>query len=222
MADALLVRNEGMEPVEFELGVAVETDFADILTVKERDFALGHPETRAARRPRGPERDADRPPDRARARLRGAERTQTSCPRPCASFEDGVAGSRLARAGGDLAAPPRRRPAPEGRVPAPPVVEVRFGTELEHVRESLAAWQMQAAAGPGRLAQRRGDDRAAPSPTSPRSGCGRAARWAASRRRDAVVHDCLRPRHDHHVPPDPHARPGARRGALEALAALQA
>ena len=43
MTDTFLVRNEGMETVAFRLSIVVEADFADILTVKERDFTLGAP-----------------------------------------------------------------------------------------------------------------------------------------------------------------------------------
>src|ERR1044072_4918282 len=46
MQDRIVVRNEGMEPLSFELALELGTDFADILSVKEHDFALGDP-TRA-------------------------------------------------------------------------------------------------------------------------------------------------------------------------------
>src|SRR6186713_266384 len=45
MQDHLILRNESAEPLSFELELEVGTDFADIITVKEHDFALGHPET---------------------------------------------------------------------------------------------------------------------------------------------------------------------------------
>ena len=144
LADALLVRNVGMDAVEFELGVLVATDFADILTVKARDFTLGHPET-------APELP---PPARAQrdetgrqivlTHDAGPERTQILLSRPCVELSEGVANFRLSLAPGEVW---QLRldvvPAPEGRVAAPPVVEVRFGTELEHVRESLSTWRMR-------------------------------------------------------------------------------
>src|SRR5205823_9802496 len=43
MQDVIVVQNQGMEPLEFELSLELETDFADILSVKEHDFALGDP-----------------------------------------------------------------------------------------------------------------------------------------------------------------------------------
>jgi glycogen debranching enzyme len=144
MADTLLVRNVGMEAVSFDLGIVVGTDFADILTVKERDFTLGHPET------------APELPPPARAERDGAarqlvlvsadgdERTQILLSRPCSEAAGDELRYRLALAPDDVW---HLRldvaPAPEGRVTAPPIVEVRFGTELEHVRESLAAWKLR-------------------------------------------------------------------------------
>ena len=41
MQDHVIVENHALEPVEFELALELGTDFADILSVKERDFALG-------------------------------------------------------------------------------------------------------------------------------------------------------------------------------------
>ena len=73
----------------------------------------------------------------------GAERTQIVLSRPCVSCVDGEAVFDLRLAPDEVW---QLRldvvPTPEGRIAAPPIVEVRFGTELEHVRESLAAWQL--------------------------------------------------------------------------------
>src|SRR2546430_792708 len=43
MQDLIVVQNQGMEPLSFELALEIATDFADILTVKEHDFALDDP-----------------------------------------------------------------------------------------------------------------------------------------------------------------------------------
>src|SRR5919197_2570580 len=43
MQDLIVVQNQGMDPLSFELALEFGTDFADILTVKEHDFALGDP-----------------------------------------------------------------------------------------------------------------------------------------------------------------------------------
>src|SRR3954454_17214883 len=43
MQDRIVIQNQGMEPLSFEIALELATDFADILTVKEHDFALGDP-----------------------------------------------------------------------------------------------------------------------------------------------------------------------------------
>jgi glycogen debranching enzyme len=43
MQDRIVVQNQSMEPLSFELALELATDFADILSVKEHDFALGDP-----------------------------------------------------------------------------------------------------------------------------------------------------------------------------------
>ena len=143
MADTLLIRNEGMEKVAFRFCIVMAADFADILTVKERDFTLGHPDT-APELPLTAKADLD-PSGRQIVLVpeSGPERTQIVLSRPCAFFLDGEAVFDISLAPDEVW---QLRldvvPAPDGRVTAPPIVEVRFGTELEHVRESLAAWQL--------------------------------------------------------------------------------
>ena len=44
MQDRLLLHNNGMSPVAFELALEIGNDFADIFSVKAHDFALGDPE----------------------------------------------------------------------------------------------------------------------------------------------------------------------------------
>jgi hypothetical protein len=44
MQDRLIVHNNSMDPVAFELALEVGNDFADIFTVKNHDFALGDPQ----------------------------------------------------------------------------------------------------------------------------------------------------------------------------------
>ena len=43
MQERIVIRNEGTEPVSFMLGLEIGCDFADIMSVKEYDFALGDP-----------------------------------------------------------------------------------------------------------------------------------------------------------------------------------
>ena len=45
MQDVVMIDNHSMDPVSFELGLEFAADFADILSVKQHDFALGDPET---------------------------------------------------------------------------------------------------------------------------------------------------------------------------------
>ena len=44
MQERIAVRNESMERLEFELSLELCADFADIISVKLHDFALGDPE----------------------------------------------------------------------------------------------------------------------------------------------------------------------------------
>src|SRR5215212_9127241 len=43
MQDHIVVQNQTMGPLAFELALELGTDFTDILSVKEHDFALGDP-----------------------------------------------------------------------------------------------------------------------------------------------------------------------------------
>ena len=43
MQDHVTVQNQSMKPISFELALSVSADFADIFTVKGRDFAFGDP-----------------------------------------------------------------------------------------------------------------------------------------------------------------------------------
>src|SRR5215210_2146547 len=43
MQDHIVVQNQSMEPLSLELAFELGADFADILSVKEHDFALGDP-----------------------------------------------------------------------------------------------------------------------------------------------------------------------------------
>ena len=152
MQDLIVVQNQGMEPLAFDLALELGTDFADILTVKEHDFALGDP-VRAKPLPEpveGSFEDADnqfvlREPDGT-----GAARTQVIL-----SHRGAVDGSKVTY---HLELEPRE--AWELRVDilcsidgdsiAPRSAERRFGEEMTRVRESLAAWQL-------RVPQIRGD-----------------------------------------------------------------
>ena len=60
MEERVVITNETPEPVELRLAISFEADFADMFTVKEHDFALGHPLlAHALPEPRPPAWDAD-------------------------------------------------------------------------------------------------------------------------------------------------------------------
>jgi glycogen debranching enzyme len=144
MQDRIVVQNHAMEPLSFQLALEFETDFADILSVKEHDFALGDP-TRA------------RPlPSPAAVRYEeehnqfvfeeadgGIARTQVIFSQRGDVGASGIS-YRL-----DLA--PREEwdlridilASIDGDSIAPRVAERRFGEEMTRVRESLAAWQLR-------------------------------------------------------------------------------
>jgi glycogen debranching enzyme len=144
MTDTIIVRNVGIETASFPLGVQLEADFADIFAVKEWDFALGHPD-RARKLP--PTAGAELSEGSCQVVLvpsDGVERTQILLSRPCSWSEDGQAIFELKLEPGeswslrlDVV------PSADGEVAAPPVVGLRFGTELEHVQASLEAWRLQ-------------------------------------------------------------------------------
>jgi glycogen debranching enzyme len=145
LQDRIVVQNESAERVSFLLGVEVGTDFADLFTVKDRDFALGNPE-RAQPLPQlaepeleTPQRlafvDSDWPESthvfisRAGEVDGGAIRWRVELePRAEWSVSVGVTPSTVAT---------------DGFHPEWPDVEHRFGEELAHVQESLASWQLR-------------------------------------------------------------------------------
>ncbi|HEV8098190.1 MAG TPA: glycogen debranching N-terminal domain-containing protein, partial [Gaiellaceae bacterium] len=146
MQDHVIVENQSMEPISFELALELGTDFADILSVKEHDFALGDP----AR--------ADPLPEPVRARYEeehnqfvleeagpeaGSARTQVILSqrgeieerRVVYLLELGPRESWELRL--DILA------SIDGDSVTPRTAERRFGEELTRVRESLAAWQLR-------------------------------------------------------------------------------
>ncbi|HEU0336649.1 MAG TPA: glycogen debranching N-terminal domain-containing protein [Gaiellaceae bacterium] len=143
MTDRLRLRNEGMDEVSFELELAFATDFADIISVKQHDFALGSPLEASPLPENAPARYDDDGNQLLLEADDGRTRTQIVFSRP-AQFEDGCArfAIRLSRGEAwelryDVVA------ATNGELSAPQAVERRFGTELAHVRESLAAWHLR-------------------------------------------------------------------------------
>ena len=144
MQDHLVLRNEGEEELEFELALEVGTDFADIISVKEHDFALGNP---LAARPLPDPVPVRYDPAANQLVLEenggGGAKTQVLLSRVGTPAESGVRYQ--------LRLPPRESwdlridivHSIDGEEAEPHVVERRFGAEREHVHESLAAWRLR-------------------------------------------------------------------------------
>jgi glycogen debranching enzyme len=143
MQDVVILENHSTDSVSVELGLEFGADFADILSVKEHDFAFGDPlHARAL-------------PDLAPARY-DPEHNQFVIEDPEDKLRTQIILSQRGVVNGSgVAFPveldPRQRwevridvvPVPEGEVLVPHTVERRFGDERERVRDSLAAWQLR-------------------------------------------------------------------------------
>jgi glycogen debranching enzyme len=143
MQDSLRVDNHTMTPISFELGLRFGSDFADIFAVKDHDFALGDPEG-ADPLPAlvEPSFDAENnqfvfvdPDGGARTQVILSQRGEVegSTIRWQIELEPRATWSVRIDVNADL----------EGDEQAPRAVERRFGEELAHVRESLAAWKLR-------------------------------------------------------------------------------
>ena len=55
MQERIMIRNESMETLRFEVGLELGCDFADIFSVKDHDFTLGDPENAKPLPPLAPE-----------------------------------------------------------------------------------------------------------------------------------------------------------------------
>src|SRR5436190_2623399 len=144
MQETILIENRSMEPVEFEVGLEVASDFADIMSVKAHDFALGDP-LHAPALPSVVEAIFD--PGRKQFLLEDpAERAiQTQVIVSDPGRADGT-GVRF-----DVALEPRERwqlrvdifPSLDDEELTPFSAERRFGQELGHQRDSLTAWRLR-------------------------------------------------------------------------------
>jgi glycogen debranching enzyme len=145
MQDVIVVQNQGMEPLSFELALEFGTDFADILSVKEQDFALGDP-TRAKRLPDPVAGRYDEEDNQFV--LQEPDGGGKACTQVILSERGRVEGSKVVY---ELALKPRESwhlrldmlVSIDGDSVAPRTAERRFGEELTRVRESLAAWQLR-------------------------------------------------------------------------------
>jgi glycogen debranching enzyme len=143
LQERVVLRNEGMAPVAFTVGLEVGCDFADIMLVKDHDFALGNPEA------------AEPLPEPVEARYDDRHNQFV-----LADPEDGAQTQVILSQRGTLNGSgidwrvelaPRETwelqvdvvPSLDGLELTPRLAERRFGDELLHVRESLAAWQLR-------------------------------------------------------------------------------
>src|SRR5947209_1704800 len=145
MQDRIVVTNQSMRRIELTLELEVGADFADIISVKEHDFALGDP-LRAKPLPsrKSARYDTERNQfvivdDEGEAPLR----TQIVLSQP-GDVTDSAVRYRIAL-------DPREQwelhvdvfPVLAGELVAPRFAERRFGEEVGRVRDSLAAWQLR-------------------------------------------------------------------------------
>jgi glycogen debranching enzyme len=145
MQDSIVVQNQGMEALSFELALEIGTDFADILTVKEHDFALGDP-ARARELP--PPADGRYEEEDNQFVLREPNGAGAACTQVILSHRGDVDGSSVTYR---LELEPREAwelridilASIDGEAIAPRSAERRFGEEMARVRESLAAWQLR-------------------------------------------------------------------------------
>jgi glycogen debranching enzyme len=143
MQERIMLRNEGMEPISFTLGLEIGCDFADIMSVKEHDFALGDPvHAKPLPPPVEPVYDAENnqfvladPEDPARTQVILSQRGTTN--------GNGIAYEIELAPRGTWDLQLDVVPSIDGSEVAPKLVERRFGDELVHVRDSLAAWQLR-------------------------------------------------------------------------------
>jgi glycogen debranching enzyme len=142
MQDRLTIRNESMQPVAFEVGIEIASDFADIFAVKDHDFALGDP-LRAKPLPAPVENRWNG----AGCLLEDAgdvpARTQVAFSRPPkvngahATWRVELASRESWELSADVFA------SDDAELVHPTAASRRFGEELARVRDALAAWQLR-------------------------------------------------------------------------------
>ncbi len=144
MQDHVRIRNEGGQPLSFTVELEIATDFADIISVKEHDFALGNPDhARPLPAPATVRLDAARKQLVLEENGTGRARTQVIF------TQAGEVEGRTIRF------PIELKPGKhwdlrvdivaslDGVEAAPVTVKRRFGRGREHVQASLSAWHMQ-------------------------------------------------------------------------------
>ncbi|MGB2874072.1 MAG: glycogen debranching N-terminal domain-containing protein, partial [Gaiellaceae bacterium] len=145
MQDVITVQNQGMEPLSFDLGLELGTDFADILSVKEHDFALGDPKKA---RPLPPPVEGRYDEEHNQFVLEDGDGAGSARTQVILSERGKVEGAKVVYR---LTLEPRESwtlrldiiASIDGDTIAPRSAERRFGEERTRVRDSLAAWQLR-------------------------------------------------------------------------------
>ena len=144
LQDHIVLRNETRAPISFTLELDFETDFADIISVKQHDFALGDPLHAPELPPSATGRfdeeagsvvlqESDGRSGRTQVVLsRGGQASDSLVRFPISLAPHGSWDVRV-----DVAV------SLDGEVAHPALVEQRFGTERARVRESLDAWSLR-------------------------------------------------------------------------------
>ena len=144
MQDRLVLQNQGMRPVEFDLALEIASDFADIFAVKDYDFALGDP---AHAEPLPPAVEAHF--DQANNQFLLSD--GSGVPAHTQVILSRAGRVERGRVTYRIELQPRERwdlrldivPSSEGEQLMPRLAERRFGDEIARVRESLAAWHLR-------------------------------------------------------------------------------
>jgi glycogen debranching enzyme len=142
MQDRLIVHNNAMEPIAFELALEFGNDFADIFAVKDHDFALGDPERASLPPPAEAQFDADGN-QFVLEDDHGDARTQVILSRS-GHIELGKVRYWIQlepRGAWDLDM--EVVPSVDGEPIRPRTAKQRFGEERERVEASLSAWQLR-------------------------------------------------------------------------------
>jgi glycogen debranching enzyme len=144
MQDRVVLQNHSSRRLEFELALELGNDFADIFAVKAHDFALGDPEhARALPAPVAPAHH-----ETTNELLFVAGDDFPGLTQVILSERGEVEASRVRYA---VSLEPRERwevrldviPAPDGVEMRPQLAQRQLGDERAHIRDSLAAWQLQ-------------------------------------------------------------------------------
>jgi glycogen debranching enzyme len=138
LQERLVIRNESMQPLEFDVGLELGSDFADIFAVKSHDFALGDPDHVRALPPPVP---AEWNGGRSVSFTDGEDQTHVVFSEPGENRDDRIVWhvELEPRVAWELLFEVIIAPAAAPRLAESPT----FGRESSHVRDSLVAWRLR-------------------------------------------------------------------------------